>query len=294
MLSYRHAFHAGNAADVLKHSVLIFCLDYMGQKEKPFLCIDTHAGAGSYSLGEGYAAQNREWEAGIGRLLPVGSLDGAAPEPAASALETAPLPPLLCRYTAVMERALKEGGRYPGSPELMGHLIRPQDRCVFFELHPADYTILDDGFRDDRRCTVQQADGLAGLRSLLPPPSRRACVLIDPSYEIKEDYRLVPEAIRAALLRFSTGLYIIWYPLLAPRHEAYAESLMDLYDGSRCRLEVRIDEKRERGMYGNGLVIFNPPYTLRAALEESLPVLAKLLGHPAGNPLGSWDMWWER
>jgi 23S rRNA (adenine2030-N6)-methyltransferase len=278
MLSYRHAFHAGNAADVLKHSVLIFCLDYMGQKEKPFLGVDTHAGAGSYSLSEGYAAQNREWESGIGRLLPLGSLDGAAA-----------LPPLLRRYTAVMEKALMEGGRYPGSPELMGHLIRPQDRSVFFELHPADYAILDESFRDNRRCTIQQADGLAGLNPLLPPLSRRACVLIDPSYEIKEEYLLVPEAVRAALRRFSTGLYIIWYPLLAPRHEAYAESLMGLYEGNRCRLELRIGEKRERGMYGNGLVIFNPPYTLRDAMEESLPVLAKLLG----NHFGTWNMWWE-
>ncbi|GHT84554.1 ribosomal RNA large subunit methyltransferase J [Spirochaetia bacterium] len=301
MLSYRHAFHAGNATDVLKHAVLIYCLDYLGQKDKPFLAVDTHAGAGFYSLAEGYAAQNREWERGIGLLL-----------------EQAVLPSLLARYAAVTKSSLRvvppagfpSAGRYPGSPALIQRLLRAQDRAVCFELHPADFMALEENFAADRRFRLLREDGLGGLKALLPPPSRRGCVFIDPSYEMKSDYVLLPAKLAEALRRFPTGLYIIWYPLLGRRPgavlpaeaggegAALRETLIGLYGGNRCAVELRTALPSARApnaanngakrMYGSGLILYNPPWTLRKALEESLPVLASMLG----GEQGSWDLWW--
>jgi 23S rRNA (adenine2030-N6)-methyltransferase len=269
MLSYRHAFHAGNGADVFKHSVLLCCLDYLGRKEAPLLVVDTHAGAGFYSLTEGYAAQNREWERGVGRLL-----------------ERETLPPLLARYAALVREALAGDGRYPGSPALIQRLLRSQDRGVCFELHPADFKLLADALGMDRRFRVAREDGLGGLKALLPPPGRRGCVFIDPSYEKRSDYKAVPEKLAEALARFSTGVYIIWYPLLrpgpgdaAPSWEALRETLLGLGRGNRFALELfspgGVSEKR---MFGSGLAIYNPPFTLRETLEESLPALADILG----------------
>jgi 23S rRNA (adenine2030-N6)-methyltransferase len=268
MLSYRHAFHAGNGADVLKHSVLLYCLDYLGRKEAPLLAVDTHAGAGFYSLTGGYAAQNREWEGGVGRLL-----------------GREILPPLLDRYAALVREALAEDGRYPGSPALMQKLLRSRDRGACFELHPADFKLLADTLGIDRRFRIAREDGLEGLKALLPPPGRRGCIFIDPSYELRRDYKAVPEKLAEALSRFSTGVYIIWYPLLRPRPGDAAlwrtlrETLLGLYTGNRFALELFSPEgDPEKRMFGSGLAIYNPPYRLRETLEESLPALAKLLG----------------
>jgi 23S rRNA (adenine2030-N6)-methyltransferase len=275
MLSYRHAFHAGNWADVFKHAVLLFCLEYLGRKEAPLLVVDTHAGAGFYSLTEGYAAQNREWEQGVGLLL-----------------ERDTLPPLLARYAALVREALAGDGRYPGSPALIQRLLRPQDRGVCFELHPADFKLLEDAFRGDKRFRTAREDGLGGLKALLPPPGRRGCVFIDPPYETRGDYRAVPEKLAEALSRFSTGVYIVWYPLLRPKPgetaipgraatqgEALREALLGLYSGNRFAVELfSPGGDSEKRMFGCGLAIYNPPFTLRGALEESLPALAGLLG----------------
>ena len=270
MLSYRHAFHAGNAADVLKHSVLVYCLEYLLKKEKPLLCVDTHAGAGLYSLHEGYAAQNREWERGLGKIT--GNM----------------LPPMLGRYLSL---CAGEGNPqavpsvYPGSPLIMARLLRPVDRLFCFELHPADYafcrTVLPSG------AELRQADGFTGLKGLLPPPSRRGLILIDPSYEIKEDFVRLPETLAQAIKRFSTGTYIVWYPLLREAPELagdFSAQILDMYRGNRCCAELytadrsAVPTNSPRGMYGSGLVIFNPPWTLHAALSESLPIMGKLLG----------------
>jgi 23S rRNA (adenine2030-N6)-methyltransferase len=287
MLSYRHAFHAGNPADVLKHSILISCLDHLLLKEKPLLCVDTHAGAGFYSLDHGFAAKNREWEAGLGRLIKERA------EGAAGAVSGAALPSMLNRYLEIA--GADASGKpdsipslYPGSPAIMARLLRPSDRIACFELHPEDFKILDETMGGDRRFSLKQADGLGGLKALLPPPSRRGLILLDPPYEVKDDYCRVPEILGAALRRFSTGTYIVWYPLLRksplPGGEALllSEELMALHRGKRCVLELytgdKLSENSPRGMYGSGLVIYNPPWTLRAALEESLPVMARLMG----------------
>jgi 23S rRNA (adenine2030-N6)-methyltransferase len=294
MLSYRHAFHAGNPADVLKHMVLIFCLEYLGQKEKPYLVIDTHGGAGFYSLLEGYTAQNREWEGGVARLLDWAELPGRD------------LPPMIDRYVTLVQDGIAPAGRlrrYPGSPALIQKLLRPQDRAVCFELHPADFVALKDGFGADPRFRLRREDGLGGLKALLPPPSRRGCIFIDPSYEVKDDYRTLPAALAGALRRFPSGLYIIWYPLLGwgpghpPESRGLGETLRSLYAGNRCGLELRTAQDPalsagavpSRGMYGSGLCIYNPPWALRGALEESLPLLASVLGGPEGN----WNLRWE-
>ncbi|MDR2019825.1 MAG: 23S rRNA (adenine(2030)-N(6))-methyltransferase RlmJ [Treponema sp.] len=304
MLSYRHAFHAGGAADVLKHTVLVFCLDYLGQKEKPFLCIDTHAGAGLYVLTGGYAAQNREWESGVGRLRAWGKrlppaftryLDLAEGSPAKN--------PGVPAGSAGMGQAEKQASApaYPGSPGFIQKLLRPQDRAACFELHPADFARLCEGFGGDSRFMIRREDGLAALKALLPPPSRRGCIFIDPSYEIKDDYRLVPNVLAEALGRFPRGIYIVWYPLLLNRagaspvlRESLAlpEKLTALYGGNRCRIELRSGffhsgafhgggnrERESAGtLFGSGLVIYNPPWTLKAAMDEALPVLAECLG----------------
>jgi 23S rRNA (adenine2030-N6)-methyltransferase len=287
MLSYRHAFHAGNSADVLKHGVLIYCLDYLCRKEQPFLAVDTHAGAGLYSPDAALyppgaqRAAGREWENGAGLLL---DAEGG-PENAAVKL------PLAARYLEALKTAGMSAGsdtagglsRYPGSPAIIRSLLREQDRAAFFELHPADFALLSGEFGGDRRFIARKEDGLAGLKALLPPLSRRGCIFIDPSYELREDYEAVKTALREALRRFATGLYIIWYPLLAGTNKPekpgseFAADLLALYPENRLRVELRTGPVPERGMYGSGLVIFNPPWTLKAALEESLDGLTALL-----------------
>jgi 23S rRNA (adenine2030-N6)-methyltransferase len=275
MLSYRHAFHAGNAADIFKHTVLLHCLDYLKRKEAPLLVVDTHAGAGFYSLVEGYAALHREWEQGVGRLL-----------------EAETLPPLLARHAALAREALARDGRYPGSPALIQRLLRSQDRGACFELHPTDFSLLADSLKDDKRFRILREDGLRGLKALLPPPGRRGCVFVDPSYELRSDYGAVPEGLAEALSRFATGVYIVWYPLLRPKPGqralpweaatpwvALRETLLALHSGNRFAVELfSPGSGSEKRMFGSGLAIYNPPYTLREALDEGLPALAELLG----------------
>jgi 23S rRNA (adenine2030-N6)-methyltransferase len=275
MLSYRHGFHAGNPADVLKHAVLVFCLDYLGQKEKPFFCADTHAGAGSYPLFGGFAARNREWEQGIAKLR------GGEGEPA-----------MLRRYRELAGFP-GEGVRdyaYPGSPALMARLLRPRDRGLCFELHPGDFAALSGSLGGDRRFTLRREDGFGGLKSFLPPPSRRGLVFIDPSYELKEDYARLGETLAEALRRFPTGVYIVWYPLLGddPRPDTGAghlgDTLLGLYRGNRCGVEFytapsgKRRDHSPRGFYGSGMAIYNPPWPLEGALRESLPFLGKIMG----------------
>jgi 23S rRNA (adenine2030-N6)-methyltransferase len=276
VLSYRHAFHAGNSADVLKHGVLIFCLDYLGQKETPFLCVDTHAGPGHYTLTQGYAAKNREWEGGIGRL------DGPQGEAA---------PGLVRRYLSLVREVRQGDAGYPGSPALIRALLRPQDRGAYFELHPQDYALLKENFQADPRLILRRENGFSALKSLLPPRSRRACVFIDPPYELAEDHAALGRALEDGLRRFSPGLYIIWYPLLGGTGEKARNSgtgLMERWQGNRCRLELRTGLPQDRGMYGSGLAIYNPPWTLKAALEEALPCLARSLGGTEASWLLDW------
>ncbi len=282
MLSYRHAYHAGNHADVLKHLVLLSCLAHLGKKETLFRYVDTHAGAGAFTLTAGYAAEREEWRDGAERLRAFAAADrGEAPR-------------AVLEYLAFVDAFREREGRdaYPGSPAIAASLLRGDDRAFLFELHPADHAALEERFGKDRRVQVRKADGLSGLRSLLPPPARRALVLIDPSYEVKDDYDAVVAALSDALRRFATGIYVVWYPILE-REDARAlpERIMALPAGARCAAELRVKRAREdgRGMRGSGVVVLNPPWTLRAALEETLPYLVRALGEEDSGETLRWE-----
>ena len=272
MLSYRHAFHAGNHADVLKHFVEVQLLRYLAQKDKPFWYIDTHAGAGCYALDSGYAMQNAEYESGIAQLW-----------------ERDDLPAPLADYVGLVKRINPDGQLklYPGSPLVALELLRVQDRMRLFELHPADSEILQENFAENivvhgAQVLIQTTDGFGALKDLLPPPPRRALVLIDPPYEDKQDYQRVVSALREGLRRFASGIYAVWYPQL---QRAEARQLPDqlkrlpVKSWLHVALSVQAPGEDGFGMYGSGMFILNPPWLLHSVLQEVMPYLVKLLGH---------------
>jgi len=275
MLSYRHAFHAGNHADVLKHLVLTLCLEHMNIKEKPYLVLDTHAGAGIYAIDSEQAKKTGEYIDGIARLW-----------------NRSDLPAPMQAYMDALQ--VCGGGlklkRYPGSPWLAAHFARAGDTLRFCELHPTDAALLRRQFRDEgRRIKVEQQDGFDAMKAALPPPSRRGLVLIDPSYEIKSDYPRVLAALKDALKRFATGTYLVWLPFL-PSIEARAlpDKLRKLpADWLYASLSVRGPATQARGMSGSAMFVVNPPWTLNAALEECLPWLATALAQDAK---ASWEL----
>lgn len=271
MLSYRHAFHAGNHADVLKHFVQMQLLQYLAQKDKPYWVIDTHAGAGCYELLGGFATKNAEYESGIARLW-----------------EVKDLPQSLADYVALVKGLNPEGRLklYPGSPLVSQLLLREQDRLRLFELHPSDYEILMENFiAHDKQVIVQKSDGFAALKALLPPPPRRALVLIDPPYEEKQDYKRVVDALQEGLKRFANGMYAVWYPCLQREEsERLPEKLKRLPVKSwlHVALHVQTPSADGFGMHGSGMFVLNPPWTLHATLQEVMPKLVTLLGQDAG------------
>lgn len=265
MLSYRHAFHAGNHADVLKHYVLGLVLAYTVQKPKPYWYIDTHAGAGMYSLLEGYATQNAEFEEGISKLLAAKNL----PKP-------------LADYVAQIQ-SFNTGALalYPGSPSIAELYLRADDRMRLFELHPNDYKILDENFHSfGKQVKIEMQNGFAGIKACLPPPTRRAVVLIDPPYEDKQDYQYVVNCIQDSLKRFPTGTYIIWYPILQREEpDEMIDSLkaLNVPDWLHVTMSIHSPSPEGFGMHGSGLFIINPPWTLPNTLAETMPVLTDLL-----------------
>jgi 23S rRNA (adenine2030-N6)-methyltransferase len=271
MLSYRHAFHAGNHADVLKHFIEVQLLRYLAQKDKPFWYIDTHAGAGCYALDTGYAMQNAEYESGIARLW-----------------QRDDLPAPLAEYVALVKKLNPDGQLklYPGSPLLAQDLLREQDRMRLFELHPTDHEILQENFAaDSRRVLMQKADGFGALKALLPPPPRRALVLIDPPYEEKQDYQRVVTALKEGLKRFANGVYAVWYPQL---QRAEARQLpgqlkqLEVNSWLHVALSVQSPSSEGFGMHGSGMYILNPPWTLHDELKQVMPYLLKVLGQDEG------------
>ncbi|MDI1361084.1 23S rRNA (adenine(2030)-N(6))-methyltransferase RlmJ [Methylotenera sp.] len=265
MLSYRHAFHAGNHADVLKHYVLGLVLDYMNQKDKPYWYIDTHAGAGMYSLTEGYATQNAEFEQGIAKLMSAGNL----PKP-------------LTDFVAQIKRFNTNAlDFYPGSPMVAQDFLRADDKMRLFELHPSDCKLLIENFRGQgKQVKIEMQNGFSGIKACLPPPSRRAAVLIDPPYEDKQDYQHVVNIIKDSLTRFSTGTYMVWYPILQrPEPAEMIDDLINLDLPNWLNVEMTIHEPAAEGfgMHGSGLFIVNPPWTLPKILDETMPVLTQLL-----------------
>ena len=266
MFSYRHGFHAGNHGDVLKHIVLVQLLAYLTAKETPLWFVDTHAGAGLYSLESVFAQKKGEFKDGIGRLWGKPGL-----------------PSSLSDYLLQLKKANPDGElrNYPGSPQIALQMLRSQDHLQLFELHTTESKVLQKFFaKAGRRVSVQATDGFAGLKAVLPPASRRGLVLVDPSYEDKDDYRKVVAAMREALPRFPTGVYAVWYPLVQ-RQDAQdlPSQLKQLAQGDwlQVSLTVRAPAKDGPGLHGSGMFLFNPPWNLEAKLQEAMPVLVKLL-----------------
>ncbi|MDE2120290.1 MAG: 23S rRNA (adenine(2030)-N(6))-methyltransferase RlmJ [Betaproteobacteria bacterium] len=279
MLAYRHAFHAGNPADVLKHVVLLQALRLLLAKPKPLSFVDTHAGAGSYALAERMSQRLGEYMEGVGRLWQRDDVRLALQEQPAAA----PVPAAVVDYLRAVLAFNPDGALRvaPGSPALAAHLLRESDPMHLFELHPADCRALQSLLGRRRHTTVHPSDGFAGLKAVLPPPSRRALVLIDPSYELDADYARLLAALRDAFERFATGVYVVWYP--------HVQSLESRGLGRRLRalapgawLEAQLWTAPARadgfGLMGSSMFVLNPPFGLDQALRESGPWLAEALG----------------
>jgi 23S rRNA (adenine2030-N6)-methyltransferase len=266
MLSYRHAFHAGNHADVLKHYVFSLVLDYFNLKPKPYWVVDTHAGAGMYTLSGEFAQKNAEFENGILRLMTAKNL-----------------PESLENFVKNIKRFNNNNklNFYPGSPKIAEALLRKDDKLRLFELHPSDYKILLENFSGRGRQTkIEMQDGFAGIKACLPPPTKRAVVLIDPPYELKDDYTRVVGCIQDSLSRFATGTYMVWYPLLQrsePSEMVEKLKSLSIDNWLNVSLTMQVPSDEGFGMHGSGLFMINPPWTLPKILEESMPVLTQLL-----------------
>ena len=264
MLSYRHAFHAGNFADVLKHSVLTLVLDYMTRKDKAFSYLDSHSGAGMYQLTEQYAQKTGEYKAGIAKLI-----------------EATDTPEALSLYINMI-KLMNQGDElklYPGSPAIAKYFTRRQDNSHLFELHPTDVEHLKDFSQDWRKAFVHQSDGYKGVLGLLPPPSRRAVVLVDPPYELKDDYNKAVSSLIKAYKRFATGTYILWYPVVKREQiNMMQQSFTDSEVKNILQLELNLQaDSDEYGMTGTGLFIINPPWQLAKQADVILRYLQKFL-----------------
>ena len=280
MFSYRHAFHAGSHADILKHLITIQLLRYLQEKPGALSIVDTHAGAGLYNLQDGFAAISQESAGGIVRLQDyLASASVSVPESIADYLAC-----------VAIENSTESPALYPGSPFILARLLRPQDRLRLFELHPNEIDILRSNINQLNRAKqvdVYSADGFSRLKGLLPPPSRRGLVLIDPSYEDKNDYRNLELCLEEALGRFATGCYAIWYPVIA-RRESIAlpdrlKAIAKAHQRAWLCAELRVENAPgERRLQASGMFVFNPPWTLRDHLKDALPILKKALGLDAG------------
>ena len=270
MLAYRHAFHAGNHADVLKHIVLMLVLGHMNAKPKGYRYVDTHAGAGGYSLEGRYAQKKGEYERGIGRLW-----------------TRTDLPEIVADYVALVRRFNPDGvlAQYPGSPALAQMLLRPQDQLRAFELHPTEQKILRSTLAATPGAIAYDGDGFAGLKSQLPPSSRRAAVLIDPSYEGNADYAKVVSALREGLERFASGVYMVWYPQVTKLEAAGLPRRLEALAPKgwvHARLTVQQPDAQGFGLAGSGMFVINPPHSLAAQLQGLLPWLVEALGQYDG------------
>ena len=300
MFSYRHAFHAGNHADVLKHTALVAILKHMTEKEATLTVLDTHAGAGLYRLDGDYSATSGEATNGIFRLQidpPKMAKTTATAKTTAKSPPPAALPPALQDYLDLVDTFNAGKGSlkiYPGSPFIIQRFLKGRDKLKAFELHPTDSKTLSANIAQleaGRQVAVLREDGFEGVKKFLPPPVKRALVLCDPSYEIKSDYPRVTEMVADALKRFVTGTYAVWYPII-PRPEAHdvPRKLKTLATKSarpwlHATLTVKSskltsDDKGEvirPGLPASGMFIINPPHTLKAALAAALPVMVARL-----------------
>ena len=264
MLSYRHSYHAGNHADVLKHVVLTLCIEALKEKDKPFLYLDTHSGAGRYLLQSEHAEKTGEYLSGVNLIW-----------------QQPNTPDLLNTYISILKRynpyqTLKY---YPGSPLIDKQLLREQDKLNLTELHPTDYPLLRQEFNKDKRAKVLREDGFIQLKSKLPPVTRRGIILIDPSYEIKNDYYKIPSALFEAYKRFATGIYLIWYPVVSrTTTQRMIDDIIKLGIKRISQFELALKpDNNQKGMTASGMIVINPPWKLHEQMQTIMPWLKQIL-----------------
>ncbi|SKA18587.1 23S rRNA (adenine(2030)-N(6))-methyltransferase RlmJ [Photobacterium toruni] len=275
MLSYRHSFHAGNHADVVKHIVQSLILDALKQKDKPFVYHDTHSGVGRYDLQDERSEKTGEFKQGIARIW---SRDD--------------IPTEIATYIDAI-KALNNNDElryYPGSPKVARAQIRDQDRMVLTELHPSDFPLLLQEFRGDRQVKMYQEDAFARLKASLPPKERRGVVLIDPPYELKHEYQDVVKAIKQSYQRWATGTYAIWYPVVYRETiDNMLQGLKDLNIRNILQIELGVEpDTEERGMTASGMIVINPPWKLASQMEQILPWLQHAIAPNHGHYKIEW------
>lgn len=276
MLSYRHSFHAGNHADVLKHIVQSLILDALKQKEKPFVYHDTHSGVGRYDLRHEWSEKTGEYKQGIDRIW-----------------QQEKTPELLHSYLTAIASLNSDKNRlryYPGSPSIARAQIRSQDRMVLTELHPSDFPLLEQEFFRDRQVKIFKEDGFQRLKASLPPKERRGLVLIDPPYELAKEYRDVVSAIAQSHKRWATGIYAIWYPVV---NRADIEDMIEGLEGLNIRNILQIElavaaDSNEHGMTASGMIVINPPWKLEGQMKEILPFLKESIAPVTGSYKLEW------
>lgn len=258
-MNYRHIYHAGNFADVMKHALLLPLIRAMQRKDKPFLLLDTHAGIGCYDVTSEQAEKTAEWREGIGKLL-------AAP------------PPALADYVALVQKL----GLYPGSPVLAAALLRPQDRLIACELHPEDAAALRRAMRGVANVAVHERDGYEAIGAFLPPPEKRALVLIDPPFERADEFAAVEKALLAGWKKLKSGVFVVWYPI---KHRAPIRSFFESLKLTPLRDVIAVEFLRRPDtdplrLNGCGLLIVNPPYGFEEQAAPILAACAAVLGEP--------------
>ncbi|MCJ2378533.1 23S rRNA (adenine(2030)-N(6))-methyltransferase RlmJ [Vibrio sp. ZSDZ34] len=275
MLSYRHSFHAGNHADVIKHIVQSLILNSLKNKEKPFVYHDTHSGVGRYDLTHEWSEKTGEYKQGIARIW--GNKD--IPQDVASYIDSIEM--------LNSDDTLRY---YPGSPRVARAHLRAQDRMVLTELHPSDFPLLEQEFHRDRQVKIYKDDGFQRLKGSLPPAERRGLVLIDPPYELAKEYRDVVTAIAQSYKRWATGIYAIWYPVVN-RYDI--DDMIEGLEGLGIRKILQIElgvspDTNERGMTASGMIVINPPWTLEKQMNDILPYLKDKIAPATGHFKVEW------
>lgn len=272
MLSYRHSYHAGNHADVIKHLVQVAIIDYLLKKDKPFCYHDSHAGAGLYSLESEHALKTAEYETGIGKLW-----------------HHQPINPAVQSYLQVVKSLNSDNDLsfYPGSPKIAELMLRPSDSIQATELHPTDYPILASQFTRRRYSRIEKQDAWAGFKAMLPPLHKRGLVLIDPPYELKHEYEDVVAGLKLAYQRFPQATYAIWYPVIERASvEAFIRELVNTGIKNQLRIELcPLADTNSYGMTGSGMLVINPPYTLADTMRQALTEIQPLVA-----PNGDWQV----
>lgn len=270
MLSYRHSYHAGNHADVVKHLTEVAILDYLLKKDKPLCYHDTHAGAGLYSLQSEHALKTAEFKDGIAKLW-----------------HYQPQSAVLAKYLTLLKQLNPDNelNFYPGSPKIAALMLREQDHLQATELHPTDFPILKSQFVKRRYTRIENTDAYAGFKAMLPPLVKRGLVLIDPPYELKTEYQDLVTGLLDAYKRWPQATYAIWYPVIERTAiEAFIAAIVDTGIKNQLRIEFNLHaDSQGHGMTGSGMLVINPPYTLATELEQALAEVQQQLGTTASR-----------